>query len=66
VTDGDESHSEFTFTGYVLAGSFPACIGFIGFVIILQSEVPHTGGHRASLIFCNDASQSFMLTPVSG
>ncbi len=65
MADGDESHSEFTFTGFVLAGSFPACIGFIGFGIILQSGVPHTGGHRASLIFYNDASQSFMLTPVS-
>ena len=42
MTDGDESHSEFTFTGFVLAGSFPACIGFIGFVIILQSGVPFT------------------------
>ncbi len=65
MTDGDESHSEFSFAGFVLAGSFPACIGFIGFVIILQSGVPHTGGHRASLIFYNDASQSFMLAPVS-
>ncbi len=63
MTDGDGSHSEFT--GYVLAGSFPACIGFIGFVIILQSGVPHTGGLRASLICYHDASQSFMLTPVS-
>ena len=65
MTDGDQSHSEFTFTGFVLAGSFPACIGFIGFGIMLQSGVPHTGGHRASFIFYNDASQSFMLTPVS-
>ncbi len=42
MTDGDESHSEFTFTGFVLAGSFPACIGFIGFDIILQNWVTHT------------------------
>ncbi len=44
MTDGDESHSEFIFTGFVLAGSCPACIGFIGFgfVIILQSGVPFT------------------------
>jgi hypothetical protein len=65
VTDGDESHSEFIFTGYALAGSLPACIGFIGFVIILQSGVLITQVDRASLIFYNDASQSFMLTPVS-
>ncbi len=39
---GDESHSEITVTGFDLAGSFPACIGFIGFVIILQSGVPFT------------------------
>ncbi len=64
MTDGDESHSEFSFTGFVLAGSFPACIGFIGFVIILKRGVPHTDGHRASLRFYNDASQSFMLTPL--
>ncbi len=63
MTDGDESHSEFT--GHVLAGSCPAYIGFIGFVIILQSGVPHTGGYRASRIFHNDVSQSFMLKPVS-
>ena len=50
MTDGDESHSEFTFTGFVLAGLFPACIGFFRFVI-LRSGVPHTSGHRASLIF---------------
>ena len=56
MTDGDQSHSEFTFTGYVLAGSFPACIGFIGFVIILQSGVPHAGGHRASRIFFSDVT----------
>ena len=42
MTDGDQSHSEFTFTGFVLASSFPACIGFIRFVIILQSGVPFT------------------------
>ncbi len=42
MTDGDESHSEFTFTEFVLAGSIPACIGFISFVIILQSGVPFT------------------------
>ncbi len=42
MTDGDASHSEFTFTEFVLAVSFPACIGFIGFVIILQSGVPFT------------------------
>jgi hypothetical protein len=42
VIDGDESNSEFIFTGFVLVGSFPACIGFIGFVIILQSGVPFT------------------------
>ena len=42
MTDDDESHSEFTFTGFVLAGSFPVCIGFIGFVIILQIGVPFT------------------------
>ena len=64
MTDGDASHSEFTFTEFVLAGSFPACIGFIGFVIILQSGVSYTGGHRVSRIFYSDASQSFMLTPV--
>ncbi len=64
MTDGDESHSEFSFAGFVLAGSFPACIGVIGFVIILKSAVPHTGGHRASHILYNDASQSFMLTPL--
>jgi hypothetical protein len=63
VTDGDKSQSEFT--GHVLAGSCPAYIGFIGFDIRLQSGVPHTGGYRASRIFYNDASQSFMLTPVS-
>ncbi len=40
--DGDESHSEFILTRFVLVGSFPACIGFIGFVIILQSRVPFT------------------------
>ena len=42
MIDGDERHSEFIFTGFVLVGSFPACIGFIGFVIILQSGVPFT------------------------
>ncbi len=65
MTDGDESHNEFTLTGFFLAGSFPVCIGFIGFVILLQSGVPHTGGHRASLELYNDASQSCMLTPAS-
>ena len=65
MIDGDERHSEFIFTGFVLVGSFPACIGFIGFVIILQSGVSYTGGHRVSRIFYSDASQSFMLTPVS-
>ncbi len=54
MTDDDESHSEFTFTGFVLAGSFPVCIGFIGFVIILKSGFPHTGGHRASRILYSD------------
>ncbi len=42
MIDGDERHSEFIFTGFVLVGSFPTCIGFIGFVIILQSGVPFT------------------------
>ncbi len=42
MIDGDERHSEFIFTGFVLVGSFPACIGFIGFVIKLQSGVPFT------------------------
>ena len=42
MIDGDERHSEFIFTGFVLVGSFPACIGFIGFVIILQSGVHFT------------------------
>ncbi len=42
MTDSDESHSEFTFTGFVLVGSVPAWIGFISFGIILQSWVPYT------------------------
>ncbi len=42
MTDGDESHSAFTFTVLVLAVSFSACIGFIGFAIILQCGVPFT------------------------
>ncbi len=66
MVDGDERHSEFIFTRFVLVGAFPACIGFIGFVIKLQSGVPfHTGGHRATRIFYSDTSQSFMLTPRS-
>ncbi len=66
MIDGDESHSEFIFTRFVLVGAFPACIGFIGFDIKLQSGAPfHTDGHRASVIFYSDTSQSFMLTPRS-
>ena len=68
MTDGDASHSEFTFTEFVLAVSFPACIMYwFHWFCYNTTEWGsfHTGGHRASRILYNDASQSFMLTPVS-
>ena len=54
MIDGDESHSEFIFTRFVLVGSFLACIGFIGFVIILQSGVPFTQVGTGTVAYVTD------------
>jgi hypothetical protein len=55
VIDGDESHSEFIFTRFVLVGSFPACIGFIVVFYKTKKWGPfHTGGHRDSRICYSD------------
>jgi hypothetical protein len=46
-------------------GSFPACIGFIGFVIILQSGVPFTQvgtGPVAKFIVISDRLDVFKPT----
>ncbi len=60
MSDGDESHSEFTFTGFVLAGFVSSMYWFHWFCYNTTKWWPfRTGGHRASLIFYNDASQTF-------